>query len=76
MLGCLFPKTIKKIAKNKYKKKAIANVGESMENIESLRAATGMHLKIKKVRIEVPCDTTILYLGKCPKDIKISLLPW
>lgn len=51
-----------------------------MANIESLPAArnvtstmentTGMHLKIRKVKIEVPCDTTILCLGTCPKDIK------
>lgn len=31
---------------------------------------TGMHLKTRKLKIEVPCDTTILCLGTCLKDIK------
>lgn len=35
----------------------------------TLKNTTGMHLKIRKVKIEVPCDTTILCLGTCP-DIK------
>lgn len=36
----------KKITKNKYKKKAIANVGESMANIEFLTAARNVNLHV------------------------------
>ena len=89
--GVCSPKLFKKSQKNKYKKKAIANVSESMANIETLPAArnvtstmentTGMHLKIRKVKIEVPCDTATLCLGTWPKELRqshqeISLLPW